>query len=341
MEPNPGKPDNEYEQPGVRRLSSSGGGTQTLDPANNSNERQSGEHDEHSTDTSSTDTNDLKDIFRSELPPEPERCSVWNGWQGPFVMGLGVILPVMLIVSASIACHERIVLLLLKQPIETLVEMALVLTIPVANFDTWHALCKSDYRASMRRGVLNGVAIGASAFTFLLTIVAVLLHYPTVSSDGTRHGFEFFVISIVALLACSASIYVTRKVMATRILKSSRNKAFGYVLFGALLVFAAFAGTEARGICLRIAEQMALSENREDREKGLQWLRSLNPERELKMECSNSSAGGLPGLFARLDTNSLRQLYFSATGQPFRDATAMCPACYGMVGFGVGHAIRF
>ncbi len=321
MESNPGKPDNEQDHNGVRRLSF-WGYSQMLDPTDEPNGHQPDNHHSDPTDTKS-DTDDFKDMFKSELPPEPEQFSIWSGWEGAFIMGLGVVLPTLLIVSASVGLHERIVLLLLKQPIETLIEIALILTIPIANLDTWQAFSKSDYRASVRRGVLNGVAIGASAATFLVSIVAVLLRYPTVSSDGTRHGFEFFVIALVSLFACCASILVTRKVMATRILKSSRNRAISYVVFGAMLVFAAFAGAEARGICIRIAAQMALSENRGDREKGLQYLRMLTPERELKMECSNSSAGGLPGLFARLDTNSLRQLYFAATGQPFRDERAV------------------
>ena len=302
-------PSNEYPEPSPDRGANA---TQTLDPT---------DHDEEKSFASSTSCSGTS--VNEESLDEPQLKSIWNGWTGVVVMTFGVVLPAVLLSSVGGACYDRITLLLLRSPIETLAQIILATMIPVTNLDVWNALCKSDCRGSIRRGVATGIAIGTSAVVFLTTIVAVILHYPTLSSDGTRHGLEFLIISSIALLSCLVSVYLARRQINTRILKSSKMRAVGFAAFGVVLSAGLLLLSEARPVCLRVAETMALSEDKETSEKGMKFLRWLTPERELKMECSNSKAGGIAGLFARLDTATCRQLYFKVTGQPFRDDKAV------------------
>jgi hypothetical protein len=62
---------------------------------------------------------------------------------------------------------------------------------------------------------------------------------------------------------------------------------------------------------------MASSADASEAKQGLSWLRQLNPERELRMECSDPRAAGIPGLFIPVKTSSQHALYFALTGKPY------------------------
>ncbi|MBX9666803.1 MAG: hypothetical protein K2X93_04255 [Candidatus Obscuribacterales bacterium] len=243
--------------------------------------------------------------------------SIWGNWQGVFVMLLGVVLPGILIVSGTVACFDRIVLLLWKQPIETLVEMTLLGLIPIANCLTWNALCKNDCRYAIRRGALNGIGIGSSLIIGLITGIAAMLRFPTVSQSGVAHVTEFGLISALSLLSTGVAVYLALRVRQARVVRSSQKKALQYVAFGVVIALFAFVAAEARSTCIRIAACMATSDTPDERIKGLKFLKALNAEKELRMECSSRKACGLPGLFLRVDNDTLRQLHFASTGKTF------------------------
>ncbi|MBZ0189047.1 MAG: hypothetical protein K8F91_22570, partial [Candidatus Obscuribacterales bacterium] len=101
--------------------------------------------------------------------------------------------------------------------------------------------------------------------------------------------------------------------------RSSQIRAAAYVAVGTIVSLLAFAGAEARSTLIRIAEYMAISETVDKKEQGFDMLQKLDPKREMMMECANAKAGGLPGMFVKIDNVTMRQLYFSVTGEPFRD----------------------
>src|SRR5262249_26041105 len=49
----------------------------------------------------------------------------------------------------------------------------------------------------------------------------------------------------------------------------------------------------------------------------LAWLRAINPEQQLRLECSDPRAAGLVGLFIPLKSSSQHELYFAITGKPY------------------------
>lgn len=241
------------------------------------------------------------------------------------ILAFGVVLPAMMMISAVVVCHLQLTLLLLKHPLESLCEYFLLLSIPTTNWVLWNSLQRNNFKQPIKKGIFNGISIGSAAIVSLVSLSAVILRYPTQSADGTKHGAEVAIISVVFLLSCLTSIFLARLVKDTRLTESSKKKATAYVVSGVVLSSLTFLMAETRPVLIRAAEFMAVSDISETLEeggwqnKGFQWLKWLNPERELTMECANPKAVGLSGAFLRMDNVSLRQLYFRLTGKPFRE----------------------
>jgi len=236
------------------------------------------------------------------------------------VMTLGVMLPALLLAAAAVTCYDRVTMMLLKHPLETIIEIALAALVPCANFVVWRALTRDDRRFAKRRGIMNGMAIGASAVIAAVTWAAVILHYPSVDqSSGNPHSGAFTSIAVIASLAAAASVYIANLMRLSRELRSSQVRTVLYSLIGVLFSTLLFIGAEAKSAAIRVAEYMSTSESAQERKSGLDFLRQLNPERDLMMECADVRTAGIPGLFIRIEPTTQRQLYFAVTGKPFRD----------------------
>jgi len=270
-------------------------------------------------DESKKSPNSFLEELAESIEDKNNKPSIW-------IITLGVVLPALMLVSALVTNHLQLTLLLLKHPIESVCEFALLMLVPIANFNTWNSLLKNNFKSPIKRGLLNGMAITTSAMVFLVSVAAVILRYPTHSLDGTRHGVAVGIISIVFLLSCVVSVYLASWVAESRTTKSSRKKAIAYVVSGAVLSFVLLLAAEAKPTILRAAEFLAVSELDEDdtwKNRGYQALHFLNPERELTMECANQKSIGISGMFLQIDNVSLRQLYFQITGKPFREDNSL------------------
>ena len=148
--------------------------------------------------SSKTPTSFLEDLAESIEDKEISNFSNPHD-SGIWVITFGVVLPALMLVSAIVTNHLQMALLLLKHPIESICEFALLILIPIANFVTWNSLIKNDCKRPIQRGLLNGMAIGTSALVFLISVSALILRYPTHSLDGTKHGVEVGIISIIFL----------------------------------------------------------------------------------------------------------------------------------------------
>lgn len=260
------------------------------------------------------------DSFYDSFASPFKEKGLFSNAEGMGVMSLGVILPGMLLAAAAVACCDRITMMILKHPLETLVELSLTVMIPVANYVVWKSLSRDDRRFAKRRGIMNGMAIGTSAVIAAIAWAAVILHYPAVDeSSGNPHPGAFTSIAVIASLACAASVYLANCLRMSRELRSSQLRTVAYSALGLIFSALLFIGSEARSVCIRVAEYMSTSETAAERKSGLDFLRQINPERDLMMECADVRAAGIPGLFIRLEPTTQRQLYFSVTGKPFRD----------------------
>ncbi|HMO20339.1 MAG TPA: hypothetical protein PKC98_05160, partial [Candidatus Melainabacteria bacterium] len=192
---------------------------------------------------------ETESTFEESLHSFVERnafIELFKTYQGIMVMFGGVILPGLLSLSYFYACHERMTLLILKHPIESVVELLLCIAIPISNYLVWASLVNCDYRSQIKKGILNGIALGSAALISLLAVVAVCLGYPTSSLDGTDHSGAAIIIGAIYLISALVSAHLLNEVRKTRISESGRMKALWVAGLGVLLSIVGFAGSATR-----------------------------------------------------------------------------------------------
>lgn len=258
------------------------------------------------------------DDWASEFMAGPQNKGLWQGLDGRAVMTFGVALPGFLIALCASSMAKRLTLVLISHPVETLVELALVCCIPIMNYLVWSSICQSNVRFSRTRDIALGATIGASLIVCIVCAAGLFVaSRGLVTEIGTEFATGFAFISAAALMAACAGIYLVHRIRLTRELPKSRAQLIGHAATGAVLCLVTVVAAETRPWCVRIAERMAVSSSAADRLQGLNWLRSLNPERELRIECADHRAAGLSGLFIPVNSIIQHQLYFALTGKPY------------------------
>lgn len=266
------------------------------------------------------DDRDSSKWFEEDIVPFPPKKRLWHGIDGIAVMVFGVVAPLLITVMSMASCPKRITLVLLNHPIETLIEIGLLLLIPIANYKIWSSLCRNDIRYSLGRGLLVGISLGTALLISAVSFAAIGFGFDEMqAATGTDFSTGFFFIGALALAAAATGVYLTHSMRKHREFPSTRARVLIYTMVGMLLGIAAFASAEARPWYIRIAQRMALSGTPEQRTLGLQLLRDLNTERELRMECSDSRAAGIAGLFIAVKHSEMSRLYFTVTGKPLPD----------------------
>jgi hypothetical protein len=247
--------------------------------------------------------------------PKPKK--VWHGIDGLGITVFGVLVPALMIVISCISMPKRLTLVLLNHPIETIIEMLLIMAIPLVNYLVWASFCKDKMRVSRWTPILLGVAIGTCVLIAGVSAAGLIIGYKQLAEIGTEFTTGFSWMAMLSLMTAGASLYLANRVRLARDFSSSRRQVVVYCMAATLLPVFAFIGAEARPFSVRLAERMASSANAAEAKQGLFWLRQLNPERELRMECSDPRAAGIPGLFIPVKTSSQHALYFALTGKPY------------------------
>ena len=289
----------------------------------------SADTDEHSTsaDDGATENADAADegAAASEedwAKPKKTKFRLAFGLQGLAVGLFGMLIPAFIFASTILSTPKRITLVALHHPVETAIEFLLVAAIPLVNYLVWSAICKGRFNLS--RWLVMG--LGSSVATGLviagLSIAALFgSHEDLTDAIGTDFTMGFTWLAFLSLLASTSSAYLANRLRMSWELNSSRMNVSIQAITGLVLTLLAFAGSEYHPWCIRMAQYNAVSKDDKVRKDGLQWLRQLNPEREMRMECSDSRAAGVPGLFFPIKSAAQQQLYFTLTGTPysFRD----------------------
>jgi hypothetical protein len=255
----------------------------------------------------------------------PKTRGVWKGWDGLAVMSLGVVIPMLMLFGSCISAPKRWTLVLLNHPIETVAEVVFILAIPAAIYFAWSSLCKNNATYSLPRGVALGSAIGTSIVIAATSIAAMFAGSQMLQAEiGTNFSTGFCFIAFLALAAGAVAACLVNRFRLSRDFEGSRRQVIAFTAVGALLAPLTLVAAEARPWMVRLTEQKAVSTNAHDQIDALHQLRLLNPERELRMECSDPRAAGLCGLFIAIKKTNLRTLYFELKGQPysFRDGSS-------------------
>lgn len=257
--------------------------------------------------------------------PKKAKFRLAFGLQGLAVGLFGMLIPAFLFASTILSTPKRITLVALHHPVETAIEFLLVLSIPLVNFLVWSAICKQRFNLSRWLLMGLGAGVGTSLFITGVSIAALFgNHEDLADAIGTDFSMGFIWLAMLAALSAAVSAYLANRLRLSWELQSSRLNVSMQAITGLVLAILAFVGAEYRPWCIRMAQYNAVSKNDVVRKEGLTWLRQINPEREMRMECSDSRAAGLPGLFFPIKSAAQQQLYFTLTGTPysFRDEKA-------------------
>lgn len=285
-----------------------------------SSESSDSSHSSNSSEENKTDGDPDSTTWSEEVDLGPPQKKMWHGFDGIAVMSFGVLIPSLMGLLTAMSCYQRITLMLLNNPCETLLEILLMAMIPIAIFSSWKFYCKNNYRFNIVRGSLLGIAVGSSLIAAGICTVALF----TGSSEfeyytGTNFSTGFGTIALLSLASCATALYVGNLIRLRMEFASSRRHVIFNIAAGILLGMVAFFCAEAKSWGIRLAEKAAISDIAQERKEGLEWMRLLNSEKSLKMECSDSRSVGIAGFFIPIKKSDAQRLYFTVTGKPFRD----------------------
>ena len=255
----------------------------------------------------------------------PKIKRIWSGIEGIAVTVLGIFLPSLLFITSIASAPKRFTLVLLHHPVETSIELLLVASIPLVNYFVWNALCKGKTNVSRLLLMALGASLASSLAVAGLSISALFGgNADLANSIGTDFSGGFTWLGILSFLCAGVSAYLINRLRLSWELPMTRFKVITQAISGVVLTLLAFAGAEYRPWCIRMAQSQAVSTDPKQKEAGLAWLRQLRPEREMLMECADSRAAGVAGLFYPLKQSTQHQLYFQLTGTPysFKDMNA-------------------
>lgn len=245
-------------------------------------------------------------------------AKLWSSISGKAVMTFGVVVPALMLTLFTAFCAKRLTLVLLNHPLETVAELLLLLSIPFFNFRLWRAICTGKMKASLKRGLACGIAMSSS---ILVTVVGVASLFAGSSelSDTIGTGFStgFMLIAMLAVASAIASSYIFVRFRNSLEFAQSKKSLTKYVSIGAVLPLVVLLVSEIGPWSVRVLERRAIVGNIEERKQTLDLLRVLNPERNLRMECGDSRAAGLCGMFLPIKPSAQHELYFAITGQPY------------------------
>jgi hypothetical protein len=260
-------------------------------------------------------------------PDQPQKKSIWSDAEGYVVMGFGVILPgTTLALMAGNGCHAGAEMIM-RHPIETIVQLVLAGSIPFGNFVVWRRLCDRNYRNAAGIGALNGMCIGSSLLAAIACLAAYIMKYPLIE-EGTAisHELDATICGLVALGALCAAIHLSVKSRNIWETNGAKIRQMVYALFGMALSFVAITGSEGRQAAVRFAEQAAVNETGAKKADALSMLQMLDSEREIRMDINDARSGGLSGMFLRLDPSARRQLYFAVAAKPYEALSELAGA---------------
>lgn len=256
--------------------------------------------------------------INSEIPPIPKPKRIWHGLDGKAVTVFGIAAPSVMIAFTAAAIPKRITLMLLNHPVETGIELALLALVPYANYLVWSSITNQRVKFPRAGAFALGLAIASSLITAAVCIAAMFVaREQFAEAIGTDFTLGFAWMAGFALLAGAASGYIAFRVRNNWDLDSTRRQIVMCTGAGVLMAALAFVGAETKSWITRTAERMSISVSPNEAKEGMAWLRRLNPERDMRMECSDARAAGLVGLFLPIKASSERELYFRLTGKPY------------------------
>ncbi|HEY9790111.1 MAG TPA: hypothetical protein V6D22_06925 [Candidatus Obscuribacterales bacterium] len=270
--------------------------------------------DENTGSTSSANTTAPHDEWDEALMgPRPRK--LWQGLDGAAVVLFGIVVPLLTFMLSCISMPKRITLVMLNHPLETLAELSLMALLPVINYVVWAGLCKHKVKHPKLAAIAVGCNVGTALVVSLVSLA--MMFAPTSTYQDGVIGPALAWLAIFSLGSAVIGGYIIHALRASRVLSNNRQQVLLCSSLGLISAMAIFGLSESRPWMVRLAEETALSTNKTEARRGMDLLRQLNPERELHMQCADSRATGLAGMFLPIKAANEQQLYFALSGKPY------------------------
>lgn len=243
-------------------------------------------------------------------------------WPNIAIAIFGVLLPAVTVTAVFYNGMHAAVGVLLRHPIETLLQFALVAIIPIGNLLVLHLTAKKSYKHCARTGMINGLATGAATAVLIACFVALILHYPCAQGDSSDYYMgegNMQTVSVIALFSIFASLVLAFRLRNFWETDAARLRQTIYSVLGVVLAFVTVGATELRPTVVRLAEQNAINGNPEQIKEGLLLLRRMDVKKDLTMDIADVTTGGLSGMFLRTAPQDRLRLFFLATGKVYDD----------------------
>ncbi|MBX3074391.1 hypothetical protein KF913_10715 [Candidatus Obscuribacterales bacterium] len=257
-------------------------------------------------------------FFDKHIDGKPQTDSPQVSALGVLIVMGGILVPALTISTTLTANAYSVCGVLWRHWFETLIQFGLLVSVPAGIAFAWSKIKNNDMRRVRLIGYVIGLSLGSALLTAVIMTASVVMKFPTMDHQGIDHIPEMSYLACVSWLAVLAASCVALQFRRHWPTKGAKRSSSVYVLIGAALSLLALVGSEARSACIRIAEKLVVAGTSEQQQNGLNFLRQIDCERDIKLDCSTARAFDLSGMFLRLDNEQNKKLYFLSTGQPYR-----------------------
>ena len=232
----------------------------------------------------------------------------------------GVAFPAIATITTALSCSRMGAEMLMRHPVETLAQYALVVCIPAGNYVIWNRIRHQNFANLMRIGLLSGLSTGTSALVLAICIVASVVG--TQSENGAYVGHTSFpsFFGAVAAASFTSSVYLMRQLCLSWATRGARNRQLVFSLAGIFLSLLVVGASEARQTVVKLSERATVTEDSVQREAAMNTLHMplLDAGHELRQDILDLRSGGLSGMLLGIDPGTTKQLYFNLTGTPYQ-----------------------
>ncbi|MDR3615887.1 MAG: hypothetical protein P4L53_20180 [Candidatus Obscuribacterales bacterium] len=237
-----------------------------------------------------------------------------------FVLLGGVALPAITAIATVLSSLNMSTEIVLRHPVETFAQGALVASIPFGNYLVWNRLRHQNFANVIRLGLLSGLPVGASALVTAVCLAASITGIQSQTGEIEGHPLLFNCCGVIAAISLMSSVYQMRKLCCSWATEGARNSQIVYSLAGILLSLLVVGASEGRQTIVKLAERTALTEDPVQRASALNTLHMplLDATNELKRDIVDLRSGGLSGMLLGINPTASKQLYFNMTGKPYQ-----------------------
>jgi len=211
---------------------------------------------------------------------------------------VGIVFPTIISCALFFCSWKSILQIMSIRPLECTVELAAFSIVPIGMLVLWMSVLRPHTKLRLKRSFLAGMVIGSAASAVALSRLIQL--------EG--------IVTVAGICALLASLYIAFRIHHSWEFDASRKAALAFTFLGALFSFFSIVLAQLPSGLVRVAEALAVSDLDADKTKGMELLRNLHCQRELRMHCENKPTGSILFDLIPVNQTKLKQVFFALTG---------------------------